>query len=200
MALQALDEDSPDVNPSLRQQIRVAKVMGLLSEPDAAARFLKTLLVSRPLTSYMDKMAFLETCRSRFRLRMRGLKLPQSQCTHATLDDIVQLALEVTQGRAGRAVVADFATMLTSPPSDVMWYNQLGLGKASCMELLLIGAADGYRRLVLPFSCQPWQLLGVSTGTPEAALASMEAQCRQHANCDQCSDPLFSKVSVSAFP
>ncbi|CAE7274512.1 unnamed protein product [Symbiodinium sp. CCMP2592] len=93
VALQALDEDNPDMNPSLRQQIRVAKVMGLLSEPDAAARFLKTLLVSRPLTSFMDKMSFLETCRSRFRLRMRGLQLPHSKCTHSTLDDIVGLAL-----------------------------------------------------------------------------------------------------------
>ncbi|CAE7874586.1 unnamed protein product, partial [Symbiodinium necroappetens] len=44
VSLQAMDEDNPDMNPSLRQQVRVAKVMGLLSEPDAAARFLKTLL------------------------------------------------------------------------------------------------------------------------------------------------------------
>ncbi|CAE7274608.1 unnamed protein product [Symbiodinium sp. CCMP2592] len=84
--------------------------------------------------------------------------------------------------------------MLTTPPSDVTWYNHLGLGKASCVELLMIGAADGYRRLVLPYMCQPWQLLGVSTSTAASALASMEAQCRQHSNCHECSDPLFSKV------
>ena len=33
--LLALDEDNPDVNPSLRQQVRVAKVMELLSEEDS---------------------------------------------------------------------------------------------------------------------------------------------------------------------
>ena len=31
----ALDEDNPDMNPSLQQQVRVAKVMQLLSEPDS---------------------------------------------------------------------------------------------------------------------------------------------------------------------
>ena len=196
VALQAMDEDNPDMNPSLRQQVRVAKVMGLLSEPDAAARCLKTLLVSRPLTTYMDKMAFLETCRSRFRLRLRGFEMKESKCTLSTLDDIVELALDVIQGRAGRSVVAEFSKMLTTPCSDAMWYDHLGLGKAGCVELLLIGAADGYRRLVLPFMCQPWQLLGMSTQSPAAALASMEAQRAQHGGCAACMDPLFSKASA----
>ena len=199
MELQALDEDNPDMNPSLRQQVRVAKVMSMLAEPDSAARFLKTLLVSRPLTTYMDKVGFLETCRARFRLRMRGLKLPlpHSQCQHSGLNEIVALALDIIQGRAGRGVIADFGRMLAAPPNDVLWHTHLGLRKADCVDLLLIGAADGFRRLVLPYMCQPWQLFSTVNQSVDAALASFQALRAQNAACEKCQDPMFAKAPWS---
>ena len=139
----------------------------------------------------MDKMSFLETVRSRYRMRLSGLALPESKCTRSTQDDMVDLGLEVFLGRAGRAVVAEFGEMLLTAPDDIIWH---GLDKRDCVELLLISGADSFRRLVLPFACLPWQLFGAVKQAPEAAFATLQALTRQHGQCPKCADPMFSKA------
>ena len=129
-------------------------------------------------------------------MKQQGLCLPNSKCQHSNTEAIVKLNLEVLSGEAGRTAVAGFCDMLLAPPNDEAWFPQLGiLTKASCLDLLFLGAADAYRRLVMPYGCLPWNMLRIVRQSPHAALATLKALQQQYRSCGHCIDPVFSQAA-----
>ncbi|CAE7247860.1 unnamed protein product [Symbiodinium sp. CCMP2592] len=191
-----MDLDNPDNNPSACQQVRVAKVFQLLCEPDATARFLQALLVTRPLTGYMNTVSFVETVRCRLRMKGRGILKESSKCQDVAPSELMSMSLRILSGAAGWTVVSEYTTLLEAPASDDMWLSDMGLEKQSCVHLLLIGAADAFRRLILPFESLPWSLFKVYNMDDDAAMTSLQSLRLQHRHCELCYDQLFAAVFI----
>ena len=105
----------------------------------------------------MDLLSFADTVRSRIKLKSKGLRLSDTECT-MTPQDLIRLNRKLLTGEAAREIICDFQCMLDAAESDDVWYASLGVRKPECITMLLIGIADTWRRLVLPSQCLPWQV------------------------------------------
>ena len=160
------------------------------------ARFLQALLVTRPLTGYMNTVSLVETVRCRLRMKARGILKASSTCQDVAPSELMSMSLRILSGAAGWTVVSEYTTLLQAPASDDMWLSDMGLEKQSCVHLLLIGAADAFRRLILPFESLPWSLFKVINEDDDAAMTSLHTLRMQHRPCDLCWDQLFAAVFI----
>ena len=142
----------------------------------------------------MEKVSFTEVARARLRLKNRGLTLSDSACRNANVDDLAKLTREIITGETGWRVIDDFQRLLEAPSTADVWFPSLGVQKQDSVELLLIGVADAYRRLVMPYECLPWQLFQVVGQEPTVALETLKTLRQQHRTCSMCIDPMFSQA------
>ena len=151
--------------------------------------------MTRPLSNYMDRVSFAEVARSRLRLRSRGLELKESRCQHhMNPKNVAELTIDIMTGVSGWKVIDEFQQYLEAPSEDPMWHHELGVRKRDCVSLLVIGAADAYRRLILPSQCLPWRLFTVVNQSPPDALATMRQLKTTYTGCTHCMDPLFAQA------
>ena len=73
------DEDDPDINPGLKQEIRMAKTVKLIHGATYLSDLSKARLISKPLADYMSELSLLESCRRRLYLRAMKFSLPGSK-------------------------------------------------------------------------------------------------------------------------
>ena len=158
------------------------------------ASFAKAMLVTRPLSAYMNRVSLLEVAQNRMKLRRLGLALPDSRCA-SDRSDVIQMNKELLTGATGWQVVAGYQALLEAPSNGQAWDAAAGLNKSECINLLLMGVCDSWRRLVLTLDALPFQLFQLIQGSESDALCRAESLLRTHGPCDQCCDPLFSKVT-----
>eukprot|EP00435_Cladocopium_sp_Y103_P046102 s1002_g13.t1 len=152
--MEDLQEDSPDASP--------------------AAMFVKSIIVTKPLSDLMDQISLVESIRHRLRMRRCGLGLADSQVQH-TEEDLAELNLRLISGEEGCKTVANFCSILLSPNMG----SQLGvwgIPVLECVDSILLGMADTWRRTVLPFQCQPWQCLRIARMDAENGLCFLRQE------------------------
>lgn len=76
-------------------------------------------MVATPLSIFMDEVSLCETARHRWLLRSKGLSLPTSHCT-SNASDIKQMNWELLGGAKAKNVVAEYSSVLLSPPDNVI--------------------------------------------------------------------------------
>eukprot|EP00439_Symbiodinium_sp_Y106_P040833 s1043_g5.t1 len=129
-------------------------------------------------------------------MKARGILKASSTCQDVAPSELMSMSLRILSGAAGWTVVSEYTTLLQAPASDDMWLSDMGLEKQSCVHLLLIGAADAFRRLILPFESLPWSLFKVINEDDDAAMTSLHTLRMQHRPCDLCWDQLFAAVFI----
>ena len=160
----------------------------------AEVLFAKALVISRPLTNFMDQVSYAETAQTRLRLKSIGLELPGSKCP-SSRDEVIEVNLNILIGGAGQGAIAEYRKLLESPATADNWFADLGVSKDDSLPLLLIGICEAWRRLVLPYSSLPWQLLRVARMDVDDALDLVAALQKQHCSCPRCSDPMCAEAS-----
>ena len=158
------------------------------------ASFARAMLVTRPLSQFMNRVSLLEVAQNRIKLRRMGLSLPDSRCS-SDRADVIQMNKDLLTGATGWQVVAGYQALLEAPSHDQVWDAGAGLNKSECINLLLLGICDAWRRLVLTLDALPFQLFQLIEGSESDALRAAETLIRRHGPCDQCCDPLCSKVT-----
>ena len=161
----------------------------------AEVLFAKALVISRPLTKFMDEVSYTETAQNRFRLKSIGLELPESKCP-STRGQVAELSLNILTGGAGKTAIAEYLQLLESPATADNWFADLGVSKHDSLPLLLIGICEAWRRLVLPYTCCPWQLLQVVRMDVDNALDFLVSLNKQHCRCPRCRDPMFAEAPL----
>eukprot|EP00439_Symbiodinium_sp_Y106_P065793 s1996_g10.t1 len=136
-------------------------------------------LLYRPLTNFMDQVSYAETAQTRLRLKSIGLELPGSKCP-SSRDEVIEVNLNILIGGAGQGAIAEYRKLLESPATADNWFADLGVSKDDSLPLLLIGICEAWRRLVLPYSSLPWQLLRVARMDVDDALDLVAALQKQH--------------------
>ncbi|CAE7227113.1 unnamed protein product [Symbiodinium sp. CCMP2592] len=110
---------------------------------------------------------------------------------------VVEMNLNILTGGAGKTAIAEYWQLLRSPATANNWFADLGVSKNDSLPLLLIGVCEAWRRLVLPYTCLPWQLLLVTRMDVDGALDFAVSLQRQHCGCPRCSDPMFAEVLLA---
>ncbi len=158
------DEDDADLQPSEKQQVRMAKTIMMLQGVTYIVDLCKARMISAPLAEYMDELSLLETCRDR--LFLRAMKFNVKSQGPTKPKDIVVMTLAFLTGEKGRKVVAGYAAMLKAKPDDKIWLPWLaGPGHLSfgrCCLMLIACVCDSWRRLVFRFDCFPWKILPIA--------------------------------------
>ena len=157
---------------------------------------MQALLVTQPLSAYMDRVSWVETAQARARLKAQGLRLEQSRCA-AGSRDVALMNLQLLSGEAGLEVVAAYDELFRAHQDHDCWYRTLGVRKEDALNLLFLAVGDSWRRLVLPFQCLPWQFLRLVTFDGKEALDFAYACTHQHGTCDRCRDDLFTQAGSS---
>ena len=154
--------------------------------------FAKSIIVTKPITDLMDQISFVESVRHRLRLRRCGLGLTSSRVQH-TEKELAELNLRLISGEEGEKTLTAFYHLLTTDigGQSAMW----GIPVFDCLDSILLGMADTWRRLVLPFQCQPWQCFRISRMNAEAGLAYLRAEHEKVKACPSCADTFFFQVS-----
>ena len=149
--------------------------------------------MTQPLSQFMDQVSYVEVAQTRLRLRSSGLELRESRCQQNRAE-VALMNLQLVTGGTGNNVADGYCNLLQLPQSHPVWCSDLGVSKQDCLPLLFVGACDGWRRLVLPYDCMPWQLLKVLSMEPAAALDFAADLQKQHCRCSRCRDSGFSQV------
>lgn len=141
----------------------------------------------------MDQISFVESVRHRLRLRRSGLSLKDSKVCQ-TEQDLAELNLRIICGEEGFRTVNEFYRILTDPSARDrlgLW----GIDVLDCVDSILLGMSDTWRRLVLPFQCQPWQGFRILRMSAEEGLAFLSEEQAKVRNCQSCADTFFFQVS-----
>ena len=152
-------------------------------------------MVTKPLSDLMDQISLVETIRHRLRLRRTGLGLKDSKVQHSERD-LAELNLRLVSGEEGEKVLSAFFSSLTSNldgQSDV-W----GIPVVECVDAILLGMSDTWRRLVLPFQCQPWQCFRIARMNADSGLSFLRREQEKVKGCRSCADTFFFQVSWRA--
>lgn len=195
--LAVLDEDLPDMQPAQRQKIRGAKVSVLLGEVGIIPKLVKGVVLTQPLTDFMDLLSMIETQRIRARLRADGILPPTSKCSDLTDADLVDLNLQVATGDAGWEVIQAYYDML-QVPGHLQWPCELGLQVSDCLDLIVTTMCDAFRRLVTPFAVFPWVLFRAIKMEPLEGLCYFRQVGLNAGPCILCQDRFFAKAHCNA--
>ena len=150
---------------------------------------MKGLFLTRPLTRFMDRVSYVETVRQRLLLRRSGLTLRDSNIQE-TEPDLAELNLQLICGEAGIDVIKEFYNMLAeSQLSDDMalW----GVSLEECLNAIITGMSDSWRRLVLPFESLPWKSFRILRMPPNTGLEFLRREHQQTSTCAACGDAFF---------
>lgn len=159
----------------------------------AQAMFAKSIIVTKPLSDLMDQISFVESIRHRLRLRRCDLGLQDSSVQH-TEADLAELNLRLICGEEGFKTVTEFYNIFWN--SNIEGYLDVwGISVIDCVDCILLGMADTWRRLVLPFKCQPWQCFRISRMCADTGLAFLSREQTQVCNCSACADTFFFQAS-----
>ena len=156
------------------------------------------LLVTQPLTRYMDEISLVETVRHRFHLKSKGLSLSHSQCS-CEPEDLQYLNSQFVLGNRARDVIFAYGELLQAPPNDPRWMPFLsvdGLGFCTCLSSIVKSMCDAWRRLLLPTQFMPWQIFKIACPewTPTKAADFLDTLKQKHCACEFCSDCMFAAV------
>ncbi|CAE7490171.1 unnamed protein product, partial [Symbiodinium necroappetens] len=156
---QAMDEDSPDLPLSLRQEIRMTKTLAFMTSGTIRADLGKSLLVYWPLATLMDFISLVETARSRAQLRIRSLALPGSQCKYSE-EELRDMNWSVLGGAKGEEAVKEFTVLLLASPDEEI-LQACRVSFPDVLPHVFPAMCDAWRRLVLPTKKQKTRLLGM---------------------------------------
>ena len=159
----------------------------------AKGMFAKILVVTRPLSVFMDDVSLVEVAQNRAQLRGLGFKLESSGCQYDRRE-VARMNLQLLTGETGRKAVDAYTDMLQSPHTSDAWFSQLGVSKQDSLASVFLGLCDAWRRLVLPFQCLPFQFLRIIVYDGSQGLDYAETLAKQTAGCSGCSDRMFSEV------
>ena len=189
---QLLDPDSPDLDPGAKQQVRLTRVLRMLSDPSILAKFAQCVVLTAPLAWYMDRASLVETVRHRVYLRVRGLD-PPSTCPHGE-DDLRTLNLDLLTGVSGLDVVRQYYTLLTSEPGSAAWHPDFDLPYQDCVLLIFSTVCDTWRRLVLPYQSFTYTCLRVASMSTQEGLEFLWREYQKLDVCNLCRDQQFAQV------
>ena len=167
-----VDEDDADLAPAVRQKLRLTKVQAMLSQSGAVARFARLLIITKPLSDYMDQASLLETIRIRLRMRRHGLRLEASKCQHSALE-FAKMNVKMLMGGDAWDVISKALNLLTTRQSEEL-HSAFGINVQDSMTPLIVSICDCWRRLVLPFQRMPWQLLRIVDMEPDVGVPFMQ--------------------------
>ena len=152
---------------------------------------LKSVVLTRPISNYMDHLSFLETVRIRTRLRLQGI-LSNSQCKMLP-DEFILANMRMITGDCGLETIHDYFNILQSP-EDLQWSTDFALNPNECLPIVLTAMCDAWRRLVLPFSGMPWKLFRLADMSDEDGLRFLHSSGLEAGSCQKCQDPFFTLV------
>ena len=150
-------------------------------------------MLTRPITNYMDHLSLLETVRIRTRLRIQNILPQTSKCT-MSLEEFGQNATRVLTGEAGMDVLHEYFNILQLP-GDLAWSSFFGLNQDECLPITVMGMADSWRRLVLPFQGMPWALFRLIHMDFDQGVEFLRDTGLRTGGCAKCQDPFFGQVS-----
>ncbi|CAK9011713.1 HMG box domain-containing protein [Durusdinium trenchii] len=157
--LEALDQDSPDLSFSVKQEVRLSKAIAMLTSENFQAKMGILFLVSAPLATFMDEVSLCETARNRFILLEKGLSLSSSRCT-VSADKIQLMNWELVSGAKSANVISDYSSILTAPPSSDIT-KPFAMSLADYFTPVLATMCDAYLRLKCPSQRSQVQILGI---------------------------------------
>ena len=189
---QVIDADSPDMDPGLKQQVRVTRVFRLLSEPNILAKFAQCVIITAPLAGYMHYASLVETVRHRVYLRARGLN-PPSTCPYGE-DELRAMNFNLLTGQRGWEVVHDYYSLLMSPPGSPAWFPEFELPHTECVLLIFATMCDSWRRLVMPYQSLTSTCLQVASLSAQEGLEFLFRENRKMQACNLCQDQHFVRV------
>lgn len=106
------------------------------------------MLVSAPMATFMDRIAFVQTIRDRIYLKSKGLSLPDSKCDKSA-DDLVRLNLRLIDGSEALDMVVEYSELLEAHPDSEL-IKPCGVTFAEMLPKVFTTMCDAFRRLVLP--------------------------------------------------
>lgn len=159
----------------------------------AKAKLAKAVVLTRPITNYMDHLSLLETVRIRTRLRIQNILPQTSKCTMSP-EEFGQNATRVLTGEAGMDVLHEYFNILQLP-GDLAWSSFFGLNQDECLPITVMGMADSWRRLVLPFQGMPWALFRLIHMDFDQGIEFLRDTGLRTGGCAKCQDPFFGQVS-----
>ncbi|CAE7224835.1 unnamed protein product, partial [Symbiodinium sp. CCMP2456] len=189
---QVLDDDAPDLDPSVRQQVRLSRVYRLLCQPDTLSKLAQCVLLTRPLSAFMDRASLVDTVRHRFYLRVRGLN-PPSKCPYGE-DDLRSMNLGLLSGERGLEVVQQYYHLLLSEPESADWFPEFDLPYTRCILLIFTTMCDSWRRLVLPYQSITSACLRIASMSTQEGLEFLWREQQKLGACTLCKDQHFAQV------
>ena len=142
----------------------------------------------------MDRVSLVETIRQRVRLRLEGLKLPQSTCPYSA-GDLIRMNLEILQGAAGWDTIDQcYQLLISDPTSSPNWHPEYAVPFAPSVPLLIASMCDTWRRLVLPYQNITFGILRLANMDVQEGLEFLWREFSRVQHCPQCCDPFFAEV------
>ena len=154
------------------------------------------VVLTRPISNYMDQLSFLETIRDRVRIQMQGIS-PDTRSCQPTPDELIEKNARLFTGRAGLDVLHEYFNLLQLP-GDMLWSPELGLDQDECLPIVIMAMSDCWRRLVSPFCGMPWSifgLVGIDDNDAEHGMSFLRRIGLEAGPCEQCQDKFFGRVS-----
>ena len=144
----------------------------------------------------MDHVSLVETVRHRSRLRLQGLRLPESECTSSD-QDLMKMNLHIVTGDAGwETVVHGYELLIADPTSDAKWCPEYEVEFSSCAPLLVGSMCDSWRRLVLPYQNVTSAILQVAVMDDfQEGIEFLWREYRKVSCCNLCRDLYFATTS-----
>lgn len=158
------------------------------------AKLAKAIVLTRPISNYIDHLSFVETVRGRLRLRLQGVLPPTSSCT-VTEEEFLMANMNILTGDAGLDCLHEYFNVLQTR-SDFIWSEDFGITEAECMPLVITAISDCWRRLVLPFWGMPWKLFKIISMDTNDGLKFLQSVGVEAGDCCKCQDRFFGLVSL----
>ncbi|CAE7291626.1 unnamed protein product, partial [Symbiodinium sp. KB8] len=191
---QVVDDDAPDLDPSIKQQVRLTRVYRLLCQPDTLAKLAQCVVLTRPLAAFMDRASLVDTVRHRFYLRVRGLN-PPSNCPYGE-EELRSMNLDLLTGERGLEVVQQYYHLLLSEPESADWFPEFDLPYTKCILLIFTTMCDSWRRLVLPYQSITSSCLRIASMSSQEGLEFLWREQQKVGACILCKDQHFAQVLV----
>ena len=189
---QVVDDDAPDLDPSIKQQVRLTRVYRLLCQPDTLAKLAQCVVLTRPLAAFMDRASLVDTVRHRFYLRVRGLN-PPSNCPYGE-EELRSMNLDLLTGERGLEVVQQYYHLLLSEPESADWFPEFDLPYTKCILLIFTTMCDSWRRLVLPYQSITSSCLRIASMSSQEGLEFLWREQQKVGACILCKDQHFAQA------
>ena len=164
-----------------------------LRKCSAEANLAKAAVLTKPLSDHMDHLSLLETVQNRERLQNRGI-LSENSKAIPTIDDLCEHNLEIITGNAGNHVICQFFDLLENQPAE-LFLPEFGIERQDCFCMIMSAICDTWRRMVLPFTGNPWQIFKIVGMNEQEGLAFTQQLALSCCSCHSCEDEFFTKVS-----